>query len=114
MALLKDGVKVLCEECTCVAQEDGVFEMRVPVSLDSGGTGMAMLRCDLRSHHHEVQLTAWDGPSGTRTGGGDKRRIMAVLDAIGRRNVCGNDKICPSAVVHYVHEAAPGHSKPSH
>jgi hypothetical protein len=106
MAVLKDGVRIHCEECRCIAAADRVFEMQVPVSLDSGGTGIALLRCDLRNERHDVRLKSWRGPSAGQAASRDMQRIMAVLDVIGRKNVCGSAKVCPEAIARRIEAAA--------
>jgi hypothetical protein len=99
----KPGVTLFCERCTCTsADNDGAFEVRVPVR--SGETGaMATLRCRISPQRHCIDLIHWEPERGTpESSDALRREVSTLLAKIAEKRVCGNARFCPAQVVSMV------------
>ena len=106
MNIKKDGCIVKCEHCQCVSHDGhGGFDVQVPICADDNDiTGTARLHCAVSAEHHRVELVDWKGADNQPVTPPKEiqQRLSAALEFVADHRVCGNQKICPSAVIEIV------------
>ncbi|MGB5563993.1 MAG: hypothetical protein WBN02_16935 [Sedimenticolaceae bacterium] len=104
----KSGVSIdcgCCEYASCDGRD--CFEVTVPISdIETGTAGNAMLLCSISSGGHKVELKEWNDARGQAILPTEEvqQRLLAVLDALADKKVCGNHQICPADVVRIVEQ----------
>ena len=106
MSLKKNDVMVDCNHCRFVSSSDAQdFVITVPLQdLKTGGSKTAILHCVVSAQNHEIEFQAWKDETGSASSmpGDLQTRLSAALDFVAEKRICGNEKICPSEVVHIV------------
>jgi len=108
MNIVKNDVTVGCEHCSFSGSEESdSFDVVVPIDADeTGSIGLATLHCVVSADKHSVELTSWKDDGGQAISPSDdvQLRLSAALQFVADQRFCGNEKICPSAVVDIVKE----------
>ena len=98
-----DEVELSCQGCTLREQpriDDGSVYVRVPVEV-SGCRYWATLRCRVGEEAHEIALEMLTDEQGgaVAISAELERRLSGALERVAELRLCGNERLCPEAVV---------------
>ncbi len=98
-----NGIHIDCKTCRYLKSDAcGGFDISVDINdSQTGVAGQATLHCDISGRNHRLELFQWQpAESFSAQPNTDLvNRVTATLDVFAEQRLCGNSKICPTALV---------------
>ncbi|MCP4188762.1 MAG: hypothetical protein GY763_14255 [Gammaproteobacteria bacterium] len=107
MSAINNHIKIDCKSCKYLSDTDGGgFDIRVPINdKETGFYGSAVLHCMIINNNHSIELKELVTDSSSAPSSKPfLNRLLATLDALAEKRLCGNHSICPPEILQAINK----------
>jgi hypothetical protein len=105
MHIKKNDIEIDCEHCIYNSSHgSNDFELSVPVTdTQIDVTANATIRCRVHHGQHHLKLENWKNDDHVAPVSEEAlSRLSSVLEFIAEKRLCGNQRLCPEAIIRII------------